>query len=138
MTSQPLTRAFQDGIDSEELAVGTNGTRRAIATEETPIRVLVVEDHEILAEGLSRLLDTCADIEVAGVVGTVKDAVAKALELRPDVVLMDYQLPDGDGVAAVTQIKQEVPTTQVVMLTGSGDDERLARRVLSRPGAVVS
>ena len=123
-----LTRAFQDGIDPGESPESTNGSGRPIATNETPIRVLVVEDHEILAEGLSRLLDTCSDIEVAGVVGTVRDAVVMAVQLRPDVVLMDYQLPDGDGVAAVAQIKQEVPTTQVVMLTGSGDDERLARR----------
>ena len=56
------------------------------------IRVLVVEDHEILAKGVSRLLDSCSDIEVVGVVGTVSDAVATAVSLRPDVVLMDYQL----------------------------------------------
>jgi two-component system response regulator DevR len=96
---------------------------------DTPkIRVLVVDDQEILAEGLRRLLDSCADIEVVGVVGTVTDAVATAAELRPDVILMDYQLPDGDGVAAVARIKRDDPDTQVVMLTGSGDDERLARR----------
>jgi two-component system response regulator DevR len=91
------------------------------------IRVLVVEDHEILANGLSRLLESCSDIEVVGVVGTVKDAVTTAVGLRPDVVIMDFQLPDGDGVTALAQIKREIPTTQVVMLTGSGDDERLAR-----------
>jgi DNA-binding NarL/FixJ family response regulator len=92
------------------------------------IRVLVVDDQEILAEGLRRLLEVCADIDVVGVVGTVNDAVATASQLRPDVVLMDYQLPDGDGVAAVARIKREGPKIQVVMLTGSGDDERLARR----------
>jgi DNA-binding NarL/FixJ family response regulator len=58
----------------------------------------------------------------------VKDAVTISLDLRPDVVLMDYQLPDGDGVTAVEQIKREIPATQVVMLTGSDNDERLARR----------
>lgn len=93
-----------------------------------PIRVLIVDDHEILAEGLRRLLDSCADIEVVGVVGTVDDAVTTATHVRPDVVLMDYQLPDGDGVAAVARIKREDSNVQVVMLTGSGDDERLARR----------
>jgi two-component system response regulator DevR len=70
----------------------------------------------------------CADIEVVGVVGTVGDAIAGAHSMHPDVVLMDYHLPDGDGVTAVTHIKQDDPKIQVVMLTGSGDDERLARR----------
>jgi two-component system response regulator DevR len=92
------------------------------------IRVLIVDDQEILAEGLRRLLDSCEDIDVVGVVGTVNDAVAAAAQVRPDVVLMDYQLPDGDGVAAVARIKREGPKTQIVMITGSGDDERLARR----------
>ena len=123
-----LTRAFHDGAQPGGSADGIEATRGPIVPNGTPIRVLIVEDHEILAEGLTRLLSTCSDIEVAGVVGTVNDAVAEAVQVRPDVVLMDYQLPDGDGVAAVAQIKQEVPSTQVVMLTGSGDDERLARR----------
>jgi DNA-binding NarL/FixJ family response regulator len=95
---------------------------------EEPIRVLVVDDHEILAEGLRRLLDSCADIEVVGVVGTAEESVRAAERLRPDIVLMDHQFPDGDGVTAVAQIKQEGSQTQVVMLTGSGDDELLARR----------
>jgi len=68
--------------------------------------VLIVEDHEILAKGLTRLLESCEDFEVVGVSCTVKEAVSTALDLRPDVVLMDYQLPDGDGVTAVEQIKQ--------------------------------
>jgi DNA-binding NarL/FixJ family response regulator len=95
---------------------------------QTTIRVLVVDDHEILAEGLRRLLDSCSDIEVVGVVGTAEESVSAAARLRPDVILMGYQLPDGDGVTAVEQIKRDGLATQVVMLTGSGDDERLARR----------
>jgi DNA-binding NarL/FixJ family response regulator len=96
--------------------------------EHPPIRVLIVDDHEILAEGVRRLLDSCADINVVEVVGTLSHAVEASMRLHPDVVLMDYQLPDGDGVTAVARIKRESPNIQVVMLTGSGDDERLARR----------
>ena len=92
------------------------------------IRVLIVDDQEILAEGVRRLLDSCADIDVVAVVGTLSDAVDTSMTLHPDVVLMDYQLPDGDGVTAVARIKHDNPDVQVVMLTGSGDDERLARR----------
>ena len=114
---------FNNGFQPSEVSISAG------AQVDAPhIRVLVVDDHEILAQGLSRLLDSCADIDVVGIVGTVNDAVATAAQIRPDVILMDYQLPDGDGVAAVARIKQEVPSVQVVMLTGSGDDERLARR----------
>ena len=93
-----------------------------------PIRVLIVDDHEILAEGVRRLLDSCLDINVVEVVGTLSGAVEASMRLHPDVVLMDYQLPDGDGVTSVHESKRESPHIQVVMLTGSGDDERLARR----------
>jgi DNA-binding NarL/FixJ family response regulator len=111
--------------------IGTHGTPRQSPSsppEQGLIRVLIVEDHEILAKGLTRLLESCEDFEVVGVSCTVKEAVSTALDLRPDVVLMDYQLPDGDGVTAVEQIKQHIPSTQVVMLTSSDNDERLARR----------
>ncbi|MFZ0666560.1 MAG: response regulator transcription factor [Acidimicrobiales bacterium] len=113
----------------------SNSIRDAIAllpsvrsTEVPRIRLLIVDDHEMLADSLHLVFAGCPDIEVVGVVGTVGDAVAGALKLHPDVVLMDYHLPDGDGVAAVTQIKQNDPAIQLVMLTGSGEDERLARR----------
>jgi DNA-binding NarL/FixJ family response regulator len=92
------------------------------------IRVLVVDGHPILAEGLRRLLDGSSDIEVIGVSGTVDEAVSDISLLHPDVVLMDYQLSFGNGEAAVARMKQEDPTAHVVMLTGSGDEERLARR----------
>jgi DNA-binding NarL/FixJ family response regulator len=92
------------------------------------IRLLIVDDHEMLTCSLRLVFANCPDIEVVGAVGTVSEAVTCALALHPDIVLMDYQLPDGDGVAAVTLIKQNDPTIRLVMLTGSGDDERVARR----------
>jgi two-component system response regulator DevR len=110
---------------------GHNGTETLPSGESTEvhrIRLLIVDDHDMLADSLRLVFDACPDIVVVGVVGTVGDAVAGAHELHPDVVLMDYHLPDGDGVAAVTQIKHNDPAIQLVMLTSSGDDERLARR----------
>jgi DNA-binding NarL/FixJ family response regulator len=106
-----------------------NGSHPTAQPTKAPrIRLLIVDDHDMLADSLRLVFASCPDIEVVGAVGTVSGAVAGAIELHPDVVLMDYKLPDGDGVAAVTQIKQNDPTIQLVMLTGSGEDERLARR----------
>jgi DNA-binding NarL/FixJ family response regulator len=100
------------------------------APEEAPIRVLIVDDHEMLAESLRRLLESRVDIDVVGVAGSASDGVDAAARLGPDVVLMDYELPDGDGVTAAAQIKRARPATQVLMLTGAGDDDDLARRAL--------
>jgi len=93
-----------------------------------PIRLLIVDDHQMVAWSLRRVFSSYSDIEVVGTVGTVSDAIAVASELEPDLVLMDYHLPDGDGIAAAAQIRQNDPKVQVVMLTGSGEDRRLARR----------
>jgi len=114
--------SWSDQTDSF-MGNGKNGPPEPVS-----IRVLIVEDHDILAKGLTRLLDSCLDFEVIGVSRTAADAIAASRELEPDVVLMDYQLPDGDGVVAVEEIKRQVPDTHVVMLTSSDNDERLARR----------
>ncbi len=108
--------------------MGHKMSSQLLETSCSPIRVLVVDSHTILAEGLRRLLDGCTDIEVIGVVGTVGDAVSEVALLRPDVILMDYQLSYGNGETAVARMKREYPTAHVVMLTGSGDEGRLARR----------
>jgi DNA-binding NarL/FixJ family response regulator len=120
VSGDEMSRDMAEGVMSN----GHGGELR----EQLLIRVLIVEDHEILANGLARLLESCSDFEVVGVSRTAADAVSTAIELTPDVVLMDYQLPDGDGVLAMEQIKREVPATHVVMLTSSDNDERLARR----------
>src|ERR1700720_474108 len=62
-----------------------------------PIRVLLVEDHRLVAEGMHALLDRESDIQVIGVAGCVKDAVTMSIADAPDVVIMDYRLPDGTG-----------------------------------------
>jgi DNA-binding NarL/FixJ family response regulator len=80
---------------------------------------------------LRRILDCSPDIEVIGMASTAHDGVAAAARLHPDVVLMDYQLPDADGVTAATRITQDRPATRVVVLTAAGDDERLALRAMA-------
>lgn len=85
------------------------------------VRVLIVDDHDLVAEGLASLLATEGDIDVVGRARTVEEAVALAVEDRPDVVLIDYRLPDGDGVEAGRRIRDSVPQVALVMITASVD-----------------
>lgn len=89
------------------------------------IRILIVDDHVLLRDGLIRLFEPQPDFEVVGDVGTVHDAIAKAVELKPDLVLMDIKLPDGDGVEATRVILAKLPKTKVVILTMHESDELL-------------
>jgi DNA-binding NarL/FixJ family response regulator len=88
--------------------------------------VLVVDDHELVAEALARALDIEPDLVVVGRSASVAEAVRAARELHPDVVLMDFQLPDGRGTDATARIKHERPQTEVVMLTGLAEGAVLA------------
>jgi len=90
-----------------------------------PVRVMLVDDHRMFAESLSRLLAEEEGIEVLGIATTGAEAVKKAEKLSPNVVLVDYQIPDMDGVAVAAAIKTQAPHTMIVMLTGSADDRVL-------------
>jgi DNA-binding NarL/FixJ family response regulator len=81
------------------------------------IAVVICDDHTVMAEGLAALLRAEPDIDVVGIGGTVSELLDLACTHRPDVVLLDYQLPDGDGVSAATELKRAHPATRVVMLT---------------------
>lgn len=94
-----------------------------------PIRVLIADDHEILREGLRLLLSTAADVEVAGVARCGEDAVRRAAELRPDVVLMDLMMPDMDGIEALRRMRAAGVESPVLILTTYVDDERVEEAV---------
>jgi DNA-binding NarL/FixJ family response regulator len=89
------------------------------------IGVLIVDDHRMFAESLARLLRDDEGIDVLGIAGTVREAVELVTKLNPQVVLVDYGLPDGDGVQVMTEVKAAHPSTMVVMLTGSTEDRVL-------------
>jgi DNA-binding NarL/FixJ family response regulator len=93
------------------------------------IRVLVVDDHRMVADGLALTLSRDPDITVVGVGTTMAEGVRLALEQRPEVVLMDYFLPDGTGAAAAAQIREHVPEVAIVILTANGDDDALLAAV---------
>jgi len=99
-----------------------------VPADSKPIRVLLVDDHQLLTDALSRALAREPDIEVVGVAGSV--AAAKALAEQPvDVVLMDYRLPDGTGAEATRAIKIRWPEARVVMLTALNDDETVLESI---------
>ncbi len=87
------------------------------------IRVLIVDDHQVVREGLTSVLEGKGDIEVVGLAGDGSEAVEKARELSPDVVLMDISMPKMNGVEATRQIKKEKPEIGVVILTMYADEE---------------
>ena len=101
--------------------------RRGEASGE--VRVLVCDDHKILAEGLAALLEGVPGTRVVAVVGTVAEAVQRSTALRPQVVLMDFELPDGTGVDATRAIKEAVPEANVVMLTSYADETVLVAAI---------
>jgi DNA-binding NarL/FixJ family response regulator len=89
------------------------------------IRVLVVDDHAIVRQGLSRLFATCDDVEMVGLAENGHDALHMVARLRPDVVVMDIAMPLLDGIGATRLIADHDPDVRIVVLTGSLD-ERIA------------
>jgi DNA-binding NarL/FixJ family response regulator len=83
----------------------------------------------VVAQGLAMVLDAAPDIEVVGVAGSVAEVRQMAVSRRPDVVLMDYGLPDGDGVTATAAIKASQPDVQVIMLTSFVDEDVLVAAI---------
>ena len=99
------------------------------------IRVLIVDDHQVVRQGLRFVLEQEDGIEVVGDCADGAEAVAAVGRLRPTVVLLDLFLPGEDGISVLTQIKQARPATEVLMLTSSTDDEHLLAAL--RAGALA-
>ncbi len=93
------------------------------------IRILLVDDHELVREGLRTVLAARADWEICGEAVTGRQAVQKARELQPDVAVMDFSLPELNGLDATRQIRREVPKAEILILTMHGS-ERLAHQAL--------
>lgn len=91
-------------------------------------RVLIADDHEIVCQGLIRILEKGRDLEVVAQCATGREAVARALELKPDIAILDISMPELNGLEATRQIVQKSPKTQVLILTVH-DSEQLARDV---------
>jgi DNA-binding NarL/FixJ family response regulator len=98
---------------------------------EGTVSILIVDDHEVVRMGLRTLLERRPGFAVVGEAGTVQDAVRIARQAQPDVVIMDIRLPDGNGVEACREIREERPETKVIMLTSYADDEALFGSIMA-------
>jgi two-component system, NarL family, response regulator DevR len=102
-----------------------------------PIRVVLVDDHEVVRNGIKLLLGETPGMTIVGEAGTVKDAIARVEWARPDVVIMDIRLPDGSGIEATREIRARLPNTQVLMLTTYADDEALFASIMAGAAGYV-
>jgi len=102
-----------------------------------PITVFLLDDHEIVRKGVRDLLETEPDIRVIGEAGTASSAMARIPALRPDVAILDVQLPDGDGVTVCREIRSRMPEVACLMLTSYGDDESLFNAVMAGAAGFV-
>jgi two-component system, NarL family, response regulator DevR len=102
-----------------------------------PLHVVLVDDHEVVRNGIKALLKETPDVSVVGEAGTVKEAIERAEWARPDVVIMDVRLPDGSGIEATREIRARLPNTQVLMLTTFSDDEALFASIMAGAAGYV-
>lgn len=111
---------------------GAPASHRRVVDEDTNcdrIKILVVDDHEVVRLGLKTLFRTVPGCEIVGEAGTVSEAIAMAEQTQPDVVLMDVRLPDGSGVEACREIRSVRPETRVIMLTSFADEEAVVASI---------
>ena len=99
--------------------------------EGAPRTLLVVDDHEVVRQGLVTLLDRRAGFQVVAEAGTAADAIEQARRFQPDLVVMDVRLPDGSGIEACREIRSELPDTRVVMLTSYPDEDAVLAAIVA-------
>ena len=93
----------------------------------SPIRILIVDDHPLLREGIGLILQDRTDMIVVGEARDGAEALERFKELRPDVTLMDLQMPLMNGVEAITAIRSEFPDAKILVLTTYSGDVQAVR-----------
>ena len=100
-------------------------------TAARPYRLLIVDDHEVVRQGLVALLDRREGFQVVAEAGTVAEAIEQAHRFEPDIVVMDVRLPDGSGIEACREIRSDLAATRVVMLTSYPDEEAVLSAIVA-------
>ncbi|MCQ8828394.1 response regulator [Streptomyces malaysiensis] len=102
-----------------------------------PIRVFLLDDHEVVRRGVRDLLDDEPDIDVIGEAGTVEQALVRVPALRPQVAVLDVRLPDGDGVTVCRELRSRMPELACLMLTSFDDEEALLDSIMAGASGYV-
>ena len=102
-----------------------------------PLRIMIVDDHEVVRDGIKALLAEEEGLTIAGEAGGMREAIERAEWVRPDVVVMDIRLPDGSGIDATREIRARLPNTRVLMLTTFADDEALFASIMAGAAGYV-
>ena len=96
-----------------------------------PIRVFLLDDHEVVRAGLRELLESDGGLQVVGEAGTAEDAIARIPATKPDVAVLDVRLPDGDGIEVCREIRSAHPEISCLMLTSFADDDALFSAIMA-------
>lgn len=99
--------------------------------ERRPVRVFLLDDHEVVRRGVADVLSTDPLLEVVGEASSAAEALARVPALRPDVAVLDVRLPDGDGVSVCRDLRSRMPDLRVLMLTSYSDDEALVDSIMA-------
>ena len=102
-----------------------------------PIRVFLLDDHEVVRRGVADLLSSESDIEIIGEAGTASEAIARIPALSPDVAVLDVRLPDGNGVEVCRDMRSVLPDLKCLMLTSFADDEALFDAIIAGAAGYV-
>jgi len=102
-----------------------------------PLRVMLVDDHEVVRNGIRAMLQATDDVIITAEASSVREAIDEADRARPDVVVMDVRLTDGSGIEATREIRAKHPDTKVLMLTSFADDEALFASIMAGASGYV-
>ncbi|MFG2732221.1 response regulator [Streptomyces canus] len=106
-------------------------------TEQDPIRVFLLDDHEVVRRGITDLLDAEPDISVVGDADTVEHALVRGPALRPDVAVLDVRLPDGDGITVCRELRNQMPELACLMLTSFDEEDALLDAIMAGASGYV-
>ena len=100
-------------------------------TQEKPTRIMIVDDHKIMRDGLKMALEAVEELQVVGEAGDGETAVKLAGQIRPDLIIMDVMMPGMSGIDACREIIEQLPDTKVVILTAAGGEESVTEALLA-------
>jgi two-component system, NarL family, response regulator DevR len=103
----------------------------------SPIRIFLLDDHEVVRRGIAELLNAVPGFEIVGEAGTAGQALPRVLASRPDVAILDARLPDGSGIDVCREIRSALPSTYCLILTSYDDEEAVLSAVLAGASGYV-